>query len=107
MKKKTIIKVSIVVLILLGLHFITYSVDSKMVSASKDPIFSIRSKPAIKDGGSAIYYGFGYQVIRWHKIEQNTGRRLLGYEIHRIPLFKKFNDGPDKNVKYVDYYSHK
>lgn len=107
MKKKTKIKVLIAVLILIGLHFITYSVDSKRVSESINPIFAVRAIPAIKDGGSAIYYGIGYQVIKWHKMEQNPERRLLGYEIHKIPFFKSFEDGPDPNVKYVDYYSHK
>ena len=107
MKKKTKIKILIVPLILITLHSITYSVDSKRVSESRNPIFAIISLPLIKDGGSAIYYGIGYQVIRWHRMEQNPERRLLGYEIHRIPFFKSFEDTPEPNIKYVDYYTHK
>ena len=105
MKKKTIIRLLIALLILIGLHLITFSVDSKRVSESRNSIFVIRAIPAIMDGGSAIYYGIGYQVIRWHKMD--SGKRLLGYEIHRIPYFKSFEAGPDQNVKYVDYYTYK
>lgn len=106
MKKKTKIKVLIVVLILIVLHFITYSIDSKKVSEARKPIFVIRALPTIKDGGSAIYYGLGYQVIRWHMME-SPDKRLLAYEIHRIPFFKRFETGPEPNLKYVDYYTNK
>lgn len=105
MKKKTKIKILIVLLILIGLHFITYSIDSKRVSESRKPIFVIISLPFIKDGGSAIYYGIGYQVIKWHKSDANSDERFLGFEIHRIPFFKSYEDGPDPNIKYVDYYT--
>ncbi|MGH4122616.1 MAG: hypothetical protein ACREV6_06770 [Clostridium sp.] len=105
MKKKTKTKILIVLLILMGLHFITYSIDSKRVSESRKPIFVIISLPFIKDGGSAIYYGIGYQVIKWHKQgDVNLDERFLGFEINRIPFFKSYEDGPDPNIKYVDYY---
>jgi len=104
-KRKTKIKIFKVLLILIGLHFITYSIDSIRVSESRKPIFVIISLPFIKDGGSAIYYGIGYQVIKWHKFDENSQERLLGFEIHRIPYFKSYEDGPDPNIKYVDYYT--
>lgn len=107
MKKKTKIKIAIVLLSLIALHFVTYSVDSERVSSSQNPIFAVRAIPAIKDGGTAFYYGIGYQVIRWHKAERNPDRRLLGYEIHRIPFFKNYEEGPSPKIKYVDYYTHK
>ena len=106
MKKKTKTKILIVMLILIVLHFLTYLIDSKRVSESRKPIFVIISLPFIKDGGSAIYYGLGYQVIKWHKWEAaNPDERLLGFEIHRIPFFKSYEDGPDPDIKYVDYYT--
>jgi len=104
MKKKTKIKILITLLILIGLHLITYSIDSKRVSASKKPIFVIISLPLIKDGGTAIYYGIGYQVIKWHKAGTNSDERSIGLEIKRIPFFKSYEDGPDQNIKYVNYY---
>jgi hypothetical protein len=104
MKKKTKIKILITLLILIGLHFITYSIDSKRVSESKKPIFVVISLPFIKDGGTAIYYGIGYQVIKWHKNDVDAGERLIGLEINRIPFFKSYDDGPDPNIKYVNYY---
>lgn len=107
MKNNNNIKILKALLILIGLHLVTYSVDYKRVSESQSPIFAIRAIPAIKDGGSAIYYAIGYQVIKWHRVEESTNKRLIGYEIHRIPFFKSFEDGPDPNIKYADYYSHK
>ncbi len=107
MKKENKMKILIILLILICLHFITYSVDSKRVSESKNPIFAIREIFAVKDGGSAFYYGLGYQVLRWHKSEENPQRRLLGYEIRKIPFFKVYEDGPSKDIKYVDYYTRK
>ena len=106
MKKKTKIGISITAILLLCIHFATFAVDSRKVSEAKQPLFVVRALPAIKDGGSAIYYGVGYQVIRWHKMEQ-PDKRLLAYEIHRIPFFKNFNKGPELNLKYVDYYTNK
>lgn len=96
----------ITVILLLCIHFATFAVDSRKVSEAKQPLFVIRALPAIKDGGSAIYYGLGYQVIRWHKIEP-PDKRLFAFEIHRIPFFKNFDNGPELNLKYVDYYINK
>ena len=105
MKKKTKIKLFITFILLLCIHFTTFAIDSKLVSQAKQPLFVIRALPAIKDGGSAIYYGLGYQVIKWHKMESD--KRLLAYEIHKIPSFKKFEDGPNTNLKYVDDTTNK
>lgn len=105
MKKKSKNKILIALLVIMGLHFITYSIDSKRVSESRKPIFVVISLPLIKDGGSAIYYGIGYQVIKWHKIGTNLDERFIGLEIHRIPFFKSYEDGPDPDINYVDYYA--
>lgn len=107
MKKKTKIKILIILLILISLHFITYSIDLKRVSDSKKPIFVVISLPFIKDGGTAIYYGIGYQVIKWHKPGNNSDERSIGLEINRIPFFKCYEDGPDPNIKYVNYYDYR
>jgi hypothetical protein len=107
MSKKTKTKISITLLILIVLHFITYSIDSKRVSESKKPIFVVISLHLIKDGGSQLYYGIGYQVIKWHKNGTNSDERSIGLEINRIPFFKSYEDGPDPNIKYVNYYDYR
>ena len=102
LKKNKKVKISLIIILLLCIHFITFTIDSRLVSEAREPIFVLSISPAIKDGGSVIAYGLGYQVIRWHKID--GANRLFSYEIHRIPHFKKFEDGPDKGLKSVDYY---
>lgn len=106
MARKTKTKLFIIVIFLCCMHFAIFAFDSRLVSEAKQPLFVIIAPPFIKDGGSAIYYGFGYQVIRWHKVEE-PDKRFIAYEIHRIPYFKTFYKGPEPNLKYVDYSPHK
>ena len=105
MRRKTKLWILIIVISLCCIHSATFAIDSRLISESKQPLFVIIALPFIKDGGSAIYYGLGYQVIRWYKEESYKG--LIGYEIHRIPYFKAFDKGPEPNLKYVDYSPHK
>ncbi|WP_163195382.1 hypothetical protein [Clostridium thermarum] len=43
--------------------------------------------------------------MKWYKEDGNE--RLIGLEIHRIPFFKSYEDGPDPDVKYTDYYTYR
>ena len=83
--------------------------DYSYIKKDKNPVCSI-PLTFIKDGGSVVYYGFGYQVIYWYfAVElENDNKKvngyMTGYEIHHLFFLKyipfiKNNITPDKNVK--------
>lgn len=92
--------------ILLSLIF-TYSIDSRLVSKDKRPIFVIPGS-VMKDGGTREYYGLGYKVIGWRRltiVKQNDGKevdgRMVGYEMSTLFNPKDINQGPKKELKFV------
>jgi hypothetical protein len=86
--------------------FVTYKVDSRLVSLDKRPIFVIPTAVA-KDGGTTIYMGLGYKVIGWKALEvrQIDGKdvlgRMTGYEISTIFNSQDINKGPKKELKFI------
>ena len=88
---------------------ISYGIDSMLVSKNRGPIFVI-PVTNYKDGGTTIYQGVNYQVIKWnmettlvnsdgitkHGIER-------GYEISKGPKYKNVIDGPSKQL---EFFSH-
>jgi hypothetical protein len=96
-------------MIVILIHIFTFFIDYKKISNNTNPIFSI-PLTYFKDGGTTVYYGFGYQVIYWHYLTElnENGNKILGYytgyEIHHlfklkyIPFYNK-NIKPDKNTK--------
>lgn len=104
---ETIKKRKILILILCSIlfaHFITYNIDSNLIAAEKQPLFVIKGDMA-KDGGTTIYHGFGYSIIKWNRLASRivNGERIdgveVGYEICR--LYKDVNDGPAIQLKFV------
>ncbi len=102
LKKIKIIYLPIIIIsFIVFIHLITYLIDLNRIQKNKPPLLSI---PIIyvKDGGTVIYFGFGYQVIYWHfsisKNEDNTEIMgyNVGYEIHN--LF---------NLKYIPFNNYK
>ena len=112
-RNKKVLFISIILLFIIVFHLLTFLIDSYKISKNKRPIFALPSV-YIKDGGTTIYFGFGYQVIYWHfltSIEENNKKIYgykTGYEIHHlfklkyIPFFTN-NFTPDKktNLKFI------
>lgn len=100
MKKKIILIASIIIFFIIIIHLLTYFFDSYQITKNKKPFFSF-PLVYIKDGGTTIYFGFGYQVIYWHFLEiiEKEGIEIngykTGYEIHN--LF---------NLKYIPFYTN-
>ena len=94
------------VILLIGMGFITYNIDSKRISGEEKPIFVVPTSVA-KDGGTTIYRGLGYKVIRWKmiSIRQVDGNEvngyMTGYEISTMFKSQNINDGPKKDLKFV------
>ena len=61
-----IILISIIVLTTLGI--ILYSIDKARIDNGMDPLYCIASEGICMDGGSREYYGLGYKVIKFNKI---------------------------------------
>lgn len=71
-EEKRLFKVLNIVLIIVVVLAIIISVDIVCVNMyNKGPFFAIRTQ-VYKDGGTKVYYGLGYKVIKYH---QKQGRR--------------------------------
>ena len=72
-----------------GLVLLCSRLDYARVQTGAAPLFSIEVR-ALKDGGSRIYIGPGYQLIRWHRLAQHRSQagRETGTELLYFPLFK-------------------
>jgi hypothetical protein len=89
LKKKNISIIAIIILFIITFHLFTFFIDLYQISKNKKPIFVI---PLIyvKDGGTTIYFGFGYQVIYWYYLDTiiKNGKEIngykRGYEIHHL-----------------------
>ncbi len=99
-------KIFACVILLITIGFVTYNIDSKRISGDKKPIFVVPTLVA-KDGGSTVYRGLGYKVIRWEiiSIKQVDGNEvngyMTGYEISTMFKSQNINDGPKKELKFV------
>ena len=110
MKRKILI-IPMVLFLLITTHLITYKTDQYRISKNKNPLFSVPTV-YIKDGGTTIYFGFGYQVIYWHFLSTETIDKKeikgheTGYEIHNlfdlkyIP-FITYDFKPDNNTELI------
>lgn len=65
------------------LSITTYMIDSNLVEDNKKPIFIFHTT-CLNDGGTQIYYGFGYQIINWNIIGENENIILKGIEKHYL-----------------------
>lgn len=71
-EEKNLFKILNIVLIVIVVIATMISIDIVCVSKyQKGPFFAIRTN-VYKDGGTKIYYGLGYKVIKYH---QEVGRR--------------------------------
>lgn len=99
-------KILACVIALITIGFVTYNIDSKRISREEKPIFVVPTLVA-KDGGTTIYRGLGYKVIRWKmiSIRQVDGNEvngyMTGYEISTMFNSHNINDGPKKDLNFV------
>ena len=71
-EEKHLFKILNIILVIVVVLAIMISIDIVCVSKyQKGPYFAIRTS-VYKDGGTKIYYGLGYKVIKYH---QEVGRR--------------------------------
>lgn len=113
-KKKRINKISLIInivftIIVVIMLMITIDVIS-VARYNKGPFFAIKTN-TYKDGGTKVYHGFGYKVIKYNQIE---GRRdiVLGkwnlqyqteaYEVSSLDLAIEFTKLP--KATYEKYY---
>ncbi len=68
-----------IILIIFFLGIITYTIDNARISTGKTPIVSI-PLVELKDGGTKEYYGIGYKIIAYNK--------LNGYKKYHIGSYK-------------------
>lgn len=106
-KKPAAIIACVIVLITL-IHFITYTIDKSLIVRDSDPWFCIETM-ALKDGGTKMYYGLGYQIIKWNYLSEKNvdGKEIYGvehgFEIHRFPSFVDWKEGPTVDLKFIEY----
>ncbi|MGL4107170.1 hypothetical protein [Clostridium sp. LP20] len=65
-KYKGIISSIILVIAILIVSQVTYTIDKRLIEENKEPKFVIKTD-MVKDGGTTIYKGLGYQVVRWNR----------------------------------------
>lgn len=107
-KYKRTTKIINIIFVLLILIMIMIAVDVISVARyNRGPYFAIRTN-ILKDGGTKIYYGAGYKVIKYH---QTQGRRDIQIGLWNMPysitptnvssidLAIEFYNKPDKTSK--------
>lgn len=85
----TLISVVSVAVVLVGFSVLTYNANIKRLNNGEEPSFIFRTDDML-DGGSKIYYGLGFHVIKWHSFIENTALDI-----------NDFGEHAEKNAVYV------
>ena len=94
---------------LICVSLVTYNIDKQRALNGETPKFII-SKNGMNDGGTVMYYGFGYQIITWKQFPGNYGEPLdddiVGYYYIGIEFHYLFNmidpmQGPSIELDFV------
>ena len=88
--KKRLLLAVLGVLLLLICFTIFGIIDIKRFQDGKEPVFIVE-KIIEKDGGTTLYYGIGYQLISWNRLDEKG--HFVGKEYH-ILRYCDFLDGP-------------
>jgi hypothetical protein len=106
-KVSVVLNILFILILIMLFPKIAYSIDSKLVSKDKRPIFVVPID-MYKDGGTTVYQGIKYQVIKWNKqttLVQADGKTISGikrgYEISKYPNYKDINEGPGKELEFI------
>ncbi len=81
-------KIILIVLLLIILGITFFIVDYTHIKNDTKPIFVIQSE-SIKDGGTTLYVGIGYKVIRYNVTESESDETKYDYEMR--PWFVSFD----------------
>ena len=66
--RKAVIILFVSVLLVFVISFSMYSIDSLRIRKNTNPLFTFYTAN-FNDGGSKIYYGLFYQIIKWKPID--------------------------------------
>ena len=110
-KPKNFTKIINVVFVILIVIMLMITVDIVCVARyNKGPFFAIKTT-TYKDGGTKVYYGFGYKVIKYNQVQgrrdMQIGLWTMPYNIEPLNLQDldlaiEFTDSPNKT--YKKYY---
>ena len=67
--RKAVIILFVSVFLVFIISFSMYSIDSLRIKKNTNPIFTFYTVD-LNDGGSKIYYGLFYQIIKWKPIDE-------------------------------------
>jgi len=95
--KKVAKIVGIIFLMLVILGIIFYTVDKNRAREGQKPIFCIRTS-IYKDGGTKIYYGLGYKVIAFNKLEGYNEIKVGPWSMQ----YEDFKEEYEKEPIYVE-----
>lgn len=82
--KPLIISLAVIVLavvLMIGFSILTYNINVSRLNNGEDPLFVYHAN-SVNDGGTKIYHGLGYHIIKWHSYIENTP--LEGVDFHGI-----------------------
>lgn len=82
--KKNIISITTIVII----WAILMSTDYYLIKTNENSIFSVEIA-AYKDGGSKEYFGLGYKIIKY--VKMNSENDDISTEVRLGPLFMKYS----------------
>lgn len=113
-KEKKIKKVINIVFIVMVVCLTMITIDIVCITRFQvGPLFAIRTN-VYADGGSKVYYGLGYKVIKYHQTEGKQGTKVglwtMPYTISSTPidmldLAIAYRNNPQKTYrKYYDQY---
>lgn len=99
LKKSMVFIISVTVLLLIC--FVLFgAVDIIRFRIGKAPVFIIKEEH-LNDGGTTVYYGVGYQLIDWKKIDSNVISDIqyrVGREYHIFSCYD-VTEGPTVELK--------
>ena len=55
-----------------GVSLMTGASDFKGLTAGRDPAFAFRNREQMTDGGTIVYQGLGYRVLRLHRLKGSS-----------------------------------
>ena len=92
--KPIIITAAVIVLIavlLTGFSALTYNLNVSRLNNGEDPLFIYRTDTVL-DGGTKIYHGLGYHIIKWHQAYDKL--YICGWDIGRGSERNTLDNGP-------------
>ena len=81
-------KIILIVLLLIILGITFFIVDYTHIKNNTKPIFVVTSKQ-VEDGGTTMYVGIGYKIMKYNVMDQDNNTSKDEYEIR--PWFIGFN----------------